>query len=483
MRKKKIIFVLSIIAALVSSTFGVPSDYLAMNKKIIYLLQDSGRFSDWDDNEVSIVLSSTHEHALQLPHIRNFEYIQQQADSIGLIVSNVTKEATALSEFPNNAGRMSKQYFEILNTLQNSMKLTYDASDGREQIKYMLPFIQAQTSYNFAKANMFVLFSLQPTQSLSDAGRVQFWESANFMYENIEIQRISRSWAIDPLETRAVIERLLNVSDHLELLAISENEEEVAQVSKKVLEKSYALRGEFSTDTRNLRNELKMIEENNPAYWFNKAAEMETAHQKINCYTQAILLDRSIAPAYINRSNLYQETGDYDAAINDLRTAIKLDSKNAYVYFNLANILFEQGYYGQAIENFNSTITLHPTYAPAYLNRGNAYRKIRDYQRAINDYSKALELNSGLLLAYTNRGVCYNYSGLYSNAVEDFRKAIELKPSDGAYYNLGCAYWGLQDWEAAIEAWEECLALNRLHKNARNWLHKAEKQILKQKIQ
>jgi tetratricopeptide (TPR) repeat protein len=136
--------------------------------------------------------------------------------------------------------------------------------------------------------------------------------------------------------------------------------------------------------------------------WYNKGVESENLGQKIEFFSDAIMLNPQYTKAYNNRGN----------AINN----------------NVGS--------GSAISDYNKVIELDPQDANAYNNRGVAYTNACMYEAAILDLNKAIELNPQLATAYHNRGIFYERLGNHGAAIFDFEKAKMLNPQLGKVYYI-----------------------------------------------
>ncbi|MBA3868158.1 MAG: tetratricopeptide repeat protein [Anaerolineae bacterium] len=114
--------------------------------------------------------------------------------------------------------------------------------------------------------------------------------------------------------------------------------------------------------------------------------------------TQPMWLNR-----YVQRSEIYNLSGRYNDALNDLNTILEISS--------VGNQL--KAYY--------------------YFMRGQTYLLLYEWDNVLADYNKALELDPTYADAYYYRGVL-KYSvlqtgqSLYSEALADFQKYLELAP-------------------------------------------------------
>ena len=106
----------------------------------------------------------------------------------------------------------------------------------------------------------------------------------------------------------------------------------------------------------------------------------------------------------------------------------------------------------------------NPDNITAWIELGNSYFDTKQYEKSIGAYRKALEINPDNTNVLTDLGIMYRRSGQPQKAVEAFNRAIEIDPKhESSRLNLGIVYLhDLNDFEGAIKAWEELLAVNPL---------------------
>src|SRR6476620_9951305 len=80
----------------------------------------------------------------------------------------------------------------------------------------------------------------------------------------------------------------------------------------------------------------------------------------------------SIASAYMNRGNAYDEKGDHDRAIADYTEAIRFNHRFVEAYDNRGFTYYLKGNYDRAIADYDEAIRLKPNNVFAYRNRGMA---------------------------------------------------------------------------------------------------------------
>ena len=140
-----------------------------------------------------------------------------------------------------------------------------------------------------------------------------------------------------------------------------------------------------------------------------------------------------LAVAYIDRGNGYQDSGEYDRAIQDYDQAILLEPDSALAFYNRGNAYDSKGEYDRAIADYDLVIQLAPEGDHAYYayyGRGYAYSAKGEYDRAIKDYDRAIRLNSDDANVFIVRGVANFLRANPSQAVIDLRKSSQLNPTN-----------------------------------------------------
>lgn len=102
-------------------------------------------------------------------------------------------------------------------------------------------------------------------------------------------------------------------------------------------------------------------------------------------------------------------------------------------YFDIALAYQESREYDRAIENYTKAIELNPNFATAYYDRGKSYVIKHEYDKAIKDLNRAIELNPEDANLYYFRGSIHHaVKDNYDQAVIDYRKALEIEPNHGS---------------------------------------------------
>ena len=136
---------------------------------------------------------------------------------------------------------------------------------------------------------------------------------------------------------------------------------------------------------------------------------------------------------------------DYDAA----RAAYVADPNNAD---NIIWLGRRAGYlwqYQEAVAHFTEGIEKHPDDARMYRHRGHRYITLRQFDKAIADFNKAVALIEGTEDLVEPDGAP-NAAGIPTSTLHT-----------NIWYHLGLAHYLKGDFEAALPAYEACLAASK----------------------
>jgi tetratricopeptide (TPR) repeat protein len=229
--------------------------------------------------------------------------------------------------------------------------------------------------------------------------------------------------------------------------------------------------------------------------------------------------EKANAFAWNEKGNLHFQQGDYEHAIDAYSRAIEIDPALGWPYNNMALCYMAQGRHAEAVLLYKKSLEMlisNTDKAVSWNGLGNAYRATGDYNNAGAAYERAAELDpktagirEGIETfqlapemqspdAWNDLGEGFLKTGAYSEASTAFRRAIELDPKLGWPYSnlarvlasqgnhseaiplyqksiellkdkkdqavswnrLGNTYRKLNDYDNAIKAFQEAVALN-----------------------
>lgn len=86
--------------------------------------------------------------------------------------------------------------------------------------------------------------------------------------------------------------------------------------------------------------------------------------------------------------------------------------------------------------------------------KGNAAFSAGKFQEAVEHFTAAIGVDPSNHVLYSNRSAAHASLSAFTPALEDAQKTVELKPDWAkGYSRLGAAYYGLQQWDDAVEAY------------------------------
>lgn len=161
-------------------------------------------------------------------------------------------------------------------------------------------------------------------------------------------------------------------------------------------------------------------------------------------------------PGYLDAGNnlaiAYQQSGDYENALQVILSMIKLDPDNAAMYSRAGVLLDTLKRYPEAIEQYNAAIKLDPNNADVYFNKGNAQLAANMYAEAVDTYKLAVQKNPAMVEAMGNMGMAYMRMGNNDEAVTAFQSILKIKPNMvESHANLGVLYYSQGNIVKALE--------------------------------
>jgi tetratricopeptide (TPR) repeat protein len=158
---------------------------------------------------------------------------------------------------------------------------------------------------------------------------------------------------------------------------------------------------------------------------------------------------------------MYDESGQYDKAIEAARKIIEMNPTNELAVFNLGIMFLKLQRTDEAVQAFRDALALKPDYASAQYNIGYSYSLAKRWPESVEGFRKYAELAPDDPLGYLNVGVGLMMLKSFDAALEPLRQCIELKPDNAvAHYNLAIVYLNLKDNFSAREVYKTLLNLN-----------------------
>ena len=193
---------------------------------------------------------------------------------------------------------------------------------------------------------------------------------------------------------------------------------------------------------------------------------------------------RESAESYNYLGTLYYRQGDVDKAIQAFENALKRSPHHKTAKQNLNQLFRQKAFnalkrraFDEATTYFEKAIRLDPENATTYRIMGDGYALASEFSRAITYYQKALDIapddaeaRKNLVLSYSNHGVVLRNKGEWDAAIRAYRDALALQPAyQLAKTNLIDVLWqkanARRQAGRSAEAIATYLELQKLHPN------------------
>jgi len=129
---------------------------------------------------------------------------------------------------------------------------------------------------------------------------------------------------------------------------------------------------------------------------------------------------------------IYQSAGSASSA-NLKSDATEADKEMAELKKVEGNDLMRDGKFNEAIASYTSAINLDGNNAIYYSNRAAAHAKLNDNKNSILDCEKALKIDPSYSKAYGRMGLAYLNDENYEKAIEAYENAYKLDPANQTY--------------------------------------------------
>ena len=292
-------------------------------------------------------------------------------------------------------------------------------------------------------------------------------------------KQLTDVFGLDGLKVQENGETTLNMSLPIQHQAFPEINKEVL-LQQKMLQSEFVEPEEIKADSSNaiVWNEKGNVHFQAGAYddairAYNKAIELDQlfgwpyanlalTYLMLGKYTEAVLLyqksiqllisNKEKAASWNGLGNLYRFLNEYDQAVLAYQTADELDPENAGIHDNV-------GYFHSEPNAKNAQV---------WNDLGDIFFKAGSYHEAEDTYKKAIEMDALSGWSYSNLALTLVHRGKYQDAIHLYLKSIEMLKDDKdkakSWNRLGNVYRKLNDYDNAINAYQNAVKLNDEHK-------------------
>ena len=198
----------------------------------------------------------------------------------------------------------------------------------------------------------------------------------------------------------------------------------------------------------------------------------------------ALALDPNSSSAHYRLAEAYRALGEVDRALSEYQRAKQLNSflpgdtpDLASCYFGEAKVHEAEANWDAAVWHYEVGLQVRPD-APAYAALGEIYHyRVRDLGAAESYLQRAVALEPAEAWWHVGLGEVYVSQESYDQALSELQTALELEDWVAevidVHIDLGRAYYGLGQFESAVQAYQEALALDPDSSSATQGLEEA----------
>ncbi|MEM9400718.1 MAG: tetratricopeptide repeat protein, partial [Verrucomicrobiota bacterium] len=175
-----------------------------------------------------------------------------------------------------------------------------------------------------------------------------------------------------------------------------------------------------------------------------------------NSYLQSGLSQNQKVEAYNCLGLVFENQGDYKAALEEYEKACQGDPSEPVYHTNRADIHRREGRYDEALAACDEALRVKPGYPIAYNGRGLVFENQGDYKAALEEYEKACQGDPSEPVYHASRADIHRREGRYDEALAACDEALRVKPGyPSAYNGRGLVFENQGDYKAALEEYEK----------------------------
>lgn len=157
----------------------------------------------------------------------------------------------------------------------------------------------------------------------------------------------------------------------------------------------------------------------------------------------------------LQRARAHIRAGNPELALPDLEKSVQKSPKGFDAWFLLGQAQCLLNLHAQAETSFTKATVYQPQNPEVWFNLGISYSAREMFSQALPCYKKSILHASGIHVeAYHNLGSCLLSLQQHAEAAEVFRGLLRLHESADLQALLGLAQQGLEDYRAAIAAYD-----------------------------
>lgn len=175
-------------------------------------------------------------------------------------------------------------------------------------------------------------------------------------------------------------------------------------------------------------------------------------------FTRALEAEET-AEIYRGLAASFYRLEDYEPALESYQAAVDLDPQDANSQRHVGWSFFYLQRYEEAVPAFSKALEIKET-AEAYKGLAGSFYRLEDYESALEAYREVVGLDPQDVYSQGQIGWSLFYLQRYGEAIRAFSKALDMEETANAYRGLAASFYRLEDYESALGAYREAVALD-----------------------
>lgn len=204
------------------------------------------------------------------------------------------------------------------------------------------------------------------------------------------------------------------------------------------------------------------LDSNNPRAFYCKAMIFEAEEkieEAITYYKEAIALDPHYVAAHFFLACIYDDIKEVHLAIYHYERVLELEPDHFYAHLNLGAVYEGLHQDDKAYNYFIKAEAINPHHHLLHFNFGVIYKKRGEYEKSRDAYYRSLSYSTNHPYTYLNLGLLYkdHFNDLHQT-IKLYTEGLKHHPEFAVlYYNRGCVYALLEDYDRAIDDLNQAL--------------------------
>ena len=155
------------------------------------------------------------------------------------------------------------------------------------------------------------------------------------------------------------------------------------------------------------------------------------------------------------RANVYSNQREQEAALAEYTAAVRLDPTDDDSNLKLARTYNRMGQPERERDTYLEEIARRPHCWPTWWWLATWYFRQGDVDASVGAFREMVRLAPDYAEGYSSLGGVLVQRGSYAQAIDTLKHSLELRPSQGAYDNLGTAYFHSKRFQEAVDAYNQ----------------------------